>query len=497
MSPGAKENLRSKRKAAFLERAKAKHGDLYDYSRVDYTTQKEDVTIGCPVHGWIKQTPDRHLNSCGCGQCGQEAASQAKHQTHKKLWLEKFERVNGHVLELLSDYTGSHNEIELRCLAKGHIFTRQATKIDQDIKGSCPVCDREALWESMRLPQKEFVRRVQEKHPHLGTDKINYQGQTTSVTISCEFHGDVEATPVVIMQSSYGCPRCGDEQIGYAGYRLRALESGDPRFKARPTRIALMRMHVWGIECLKVGVTTRSLEARYRDDLIEVYFEAVLDEIDALKLEALIHQQFDNDRDLRVLYKGMRDGARWSGDSEIYNLDAKGRLYDALVHYVKEIEEADVDYWSRHDLLERPALRARKSAFEGGEWNEKKAVICIDDGQVFDSATAAAQKYGSTQGNISSVCTGRRRTTAGKRFAYLSDFEAGHVRELEPARIGNNAYNAKAVRCVETGKIYPSLMEAQRQTGISSSHIGSVCKGKRTRAGGCRWEYVTGRFPSR
>ena len=47
----------------------------------------------------------------------------------------------------------------------------------------------------------------------------------------------------------------------------------------------------------------------------------------------------------------------------------------------------------------------------------------------------------------------------------------------------------KAVRCVETGKIYNSISETELD-GFSSKHISSVCKGVRTTTGGYHWEYV-------
>ena len=46
------------------------------------------------------------------------------------------------------------------------------------------------------------------------------------------------------------------------------------------------------------------------------------------------------------------------------------------------------------------------------------------------------------------------------------------------------------VRCVETGIIYPSIREANRQTNISFSQISGCCNGKQKTAGGYHWEYV-------
>lgn len=49
----------------------------------------------------------------------------------------------------------------------------------------------------------------------------------------------------------------------------------------------------------------------------------------------------------------------------------------------------------------------------------------------------------------------------------------------------------KMVRCIETGKIYQSTMEAQRQTGISNKSISACLTGRRNSAGGYHWEYLS------
>lgn len=50
----------------------------------------------------------------------------------------------------------------------------------------------------------------------------------------------------------------------------------------------------------------------------------------------------------------------------------------------------------------------------------------------------------------------------------------------------------KSVKCVETGTIYHSAREAERQTGIDNTQIVGVCKNKYgyKTAGGYTWEYV-------
>ena len=49
---------------------------------------------------------------------------------------------------------------------------------------------------------------------------------------------------------------------------------------------------------------------------------------------------------------------------------------------------------------------------------------------------------------------------------------------------------SKPVQCVETGIIYPSILNAGKQTGINYTHLGDVARGKRKTAGGYHWKYV-------
>lgn len=46
------------------------------------------------------------------------------------------------------------------------------------------------------------------------------------------------------------------------------------------------------------------------------------------------------------------------------------------------------------------------------------------------------------------------------------------------------------VLCIDTGIVYPSMCEAERQTGIHHQSISACCNGKRKSAGGYHWRNV-------
>lgn len=63
----------------FIRRARAVHGNRYDYSRVVYKRTNEKVEIICPVHGSFWQTPQCHISSKqNCPKCAAEEGGQKR-----------------------------------------------------------------------------------------------------------------------------------------------------------------------------------------------------------------------------------------------------------------------------------------------------------------------------------------------------------------------------------------------------------------------------------
>lgn len=59
----------------WIEKAKAIHGDKYDYSQTIYVNQRTNVKIICPKHGLFEQKADSHIRGNGCRFCGYESES--------------------------------------------------------------------------------------------------------------------------------------------------------------------------------------------------------------------------------------------------------------------------------------------------------------------------------------------------------------------------------------------------------------------------------------
>ena len=62
--------------------------------------------------------------------------------------------------------------------------------------------------------------------------------------------------------------------------------------------------------------------------------------------------------------------------------------------------------------------------------------------------------------------------------------------EAQKGKLINRKDQSKKVLCVETGEVFESAHEAQRQTGINQSSISRVCSGKLKTTGGYHWSFV-------
>lgn len=60
----------------FIESAKKRHGDKYDYSLVNYTKAVNPVEIICYDHGAFKQIPRNHISGGGCPVCRESKGEQ-------------------------------------------------------------------------------------------------------------------------------------------------------------------------------------------------------------------------------------------------------------------------------------------------------------------------------------------------------------------------------------------------------------------------------------
>jgi hypothetical protein len=73
---------------SYIIKARLVHGDLYDYSLVDYVHSQGVIKIICPIHGVFPQVARDHLTGCGCIYC---SASRGEKAIRRHLMENKIE----------------------------------------------------------------------------------------------------------------------------------------------------------------------------------------------------------------------------------------------------------------------------------------------------------------------------------------------------------------------------------------------------------------------
>ena len=116
-----------------IERAKAVHGDKYDYTTAVLTHGKETtITIRCRVHGDFTQRLDGHLRY-GCEQCARDELKLTNED-----FIERSKLVHGETYDYsLVKITGINDKVDILCAKHGKFEQRP---YDHYRGNGCPKC---------------------------------------------------------------------------------------------------------------------------------------------------------------------------------------------------------------------------------------------------------------------------------------------------------------------------------------------------------------------
>ena len=82
----------------FIEESKNIHGEIYDYSKVEFINATKKVCIICKTHGEFYMTPNSHLSGQGCPKCATELRKH-KLSMSNDTFIEKLTKISDRFLE--------------------------------------------------------------------------------------------------------------------------------------------------------------------------------------------------------------------------------------------------------------------------------------------------------------------------------------------------------------------------------------------------------------
>lgn len=187
--------------AAFVTKARAKHGDAYQYLD-PVRTPEGKVRITCPTHGVFEQMPNKHVSTQGCPKCGGKLSPAEL--------LAKYQAMHPTLDFSLADLSSNEADVTLICPIHGQ-FTKKR-KILATGKG-CQACGYETKKLKLRNKSDAMAATFKEVHGDRYTYHWDtYVKSTSPMKMTCKEHGDFWQKPD-FHRTGVGCGKCGYQAI--------------------------------------------------------------------------------------------------------------------------------------------------------------------------------------------------------------------------------------------------------------------------------------------
>ena len=212
----------------FIEKAIKKHGDKYDYSKVEYKYAKENVIIIChktypwgEEHGKFLQTPDTHLQSRGCPKCSKV------HRPTTSEWIKMAKWIHGKRYDY-SKVVYKNNRTKIRIICKEHGHGEFLQTPANHIKGkNCPKCSGHFMDQNFFIEKSKGKYKDEIGNPLYDYSLVDYKDSSTPVIIICLLHNKKFSKTPNKHLSGQGCPLCANESTG------KKLRMSDSEFLKR------------------------------------------------------------------------------------------------------------------------------------------------------------------------------------------------------------------------------------------------------------------------
>lgn len=194
----------------FIKKAIAKHGNKYDYSKVEYVSTSTPVCIICPEHGEFWQRPNNHLNGRGCNKCGLKLRGEKRRCSYEG-FIEKAKKVHGDKYDYSEvNYITCKDKVIIICPEHGEFLITP----DSHLQGQgCPICryikSSSAIRKNLNDVINDFKRIHGDRYDY---SKVEYKNNKTKVCIICPQHGEFWQTPDNHMKGK-GCPHCAQSKL--------------------------------------------------------------------------------------------------------------------------------------------------------------------------------------------------------------------------------------------------------------------------------------------
>jgi hypothetical protein len=193
---------------SFIRLVSEVHKNKYDYSKLEYTTAADKITIICPNHGEFKQEAKYHLRGGGCYQCVKESRKNPK--TNINTFIEKARKIFGNKYcydEV--NYINACTKVKIICKEHGSFEQKPVSHLSGS---GCRLC----FYKTKTISNDQFINKANKIHKNKYTYLLSeYKNNKSNIKIICPTHGEFVQQAAVHLRGA-NCPICARkaEKIG-------------------------------------------------------------------------------------------------------------------------------------------------------------------------------------------------------------------------------------------------------------------------------------------
>lgn len=199
----------------FIESAIKIHGDIYDYSKIEYTRGIEKIIIICKEHGDFLQEANSHLQGHGCKKCSVIIRSN-KQRSNNEEFIKKATEIHGDKYDYSKiNYINSTKKVIIICKEHGEFLQNAKCHIQK--KAGCQRCATIKIANKLKCNNESFIIRANKVHENkYDYSKVNYgENGRIPVIIICKKHGNFLQKPQDHL-SGNGCQKCAHKKYSKA-----------------------------------------------------------------------------------------------------------------------------------------------------------------------------------------------------------------------------------------------------------------------------------------
>ena len=212
-----KNDIRKLSTKEFIEKAKEKHNDKYDYKEIKDENGDTKIIIICKEHGDFQQSLVHHLNGAICPKCLNINRPIKKKEIDADIILAKQKSIGNKFIEKAKEihedkydyskvkYVSSEEKVIIICKDHGEFKQTPHSHVRQHGCSKCSIVTKNNIH---KLSTEEFIKKAKEKY----NNKYDYREEkgedcNIKIIIICKEHGHFEQSEIYNLTGGI-CPKC-------------------------------------------------------------------------------------------------------------------------------------------------------------------------------------------------------------------------------------------------------------------------------------------------